>query len=156
MTSSSLVGRKSAYLSDGGEGVGCFQADELVGDPPDLAGGARRGHWHGQHDARRARSSGHLTGCGGSGSRGDPVVHDDRRPSGERPALAPGAKLCGAALELLPFAILDGADLVRRDPGSGDELTVDDANAAFTDGPHGQLRLGRHPELANEDDVERS
>ena len=51
---------------------------------------------------------------------------------------------------------LDGVQLVSSNPGPSHDVLGHDANTVFSDGPHGELGLDRHAELADHDDIQRS
>ena len=85
----------------------------------------------------------------------DAVVDDERRPAGERHAVARPAEPRGAARELEPLARLDRGEVGRGHAGASHDLLVDDPHAVLADRAHRQLGLERHAELADDDHVER-
>ena len=99
--------------------------------------------------------AGHLAGGPGGGAGGDAVVDDqgqpvlqgDPRPVAAQP-LRPGLQLGAAG----PLQLLH---LVAGEPGAGQHVPVDDEDAVLADRPDRQLGLERHPELADQDHVER-
>ena len=56
--------------------------------------------------------------------------------------------------QLLVLGVLDLAQLLRRDAGAGDHVVVEDAHPALADRAHRQFRLPRHPQFADEHDVQ--
>ena len=58
-------------------------------------------------------------------------------------------------MDLGAFSCLGRGELAGGDRGGADDLAVDDPHPVLTDGAHGQLGLERHPELADDDDVQR-
>jgi hypothetical protein len=61
----------------------------------------------------------------------------------------------GTAVQLGPLSCLDRGQFLLGDPGDADDFRVEDLYAVLADGAHAQLWLERHPELADDDDIQR-
>jgi len=85
----------------------------------------------------------------------DAVVDDDHHPSGERLRRTARSEAMRSPFQLVAFATLHLGKLLRRDPGTLDEVGVDVAGPVLADGAHCELRLERNTELAHDDDIER-
>ena len=84
---------------------------------------------------------------------GDPVVHHERGPPGERDRWLVRSEGAYPVGELEPLALLDRPELDGRHLSCPDGGGVDDAHAVLTDGSHGEFRLERHAQLTDDQDV---
>ena len=149
------LGEVSVELPDGEKRRRGLQADELVGDGPDPGLPPGRRDRDGEHHPGRPLHPGDLAGGPGRRPGGDAVVDHHRDPAVQALARPAAAEAPGAAFQLGTFSCLDRGQLAGGDPGGADDLAVDDPHPVLADGAHGQLGLERHPQLADDDDVER-
>jgi hypothetical protein len=98
---------------------------------------------------------GYLTRGSGGRPGGDPVIDYNDRLSFDRHRDPATPEALGSPLQLDPLALLYRSQLFRRDAGHPDNLGVEDPHTILSDGTHPQLRLERHPKLADNDDVKR-
>jgi hypothetical protein len=96
---------------------------------------------------------GYLTRGSGGRPGGDPVIDYNDCLSFDRHWNPATPEALGSPLQLDPLPFLYRSQLFRRDAGHPDDLGVEDPHATLTDGTHPQLRLERHPQLADNDDV---
>jgi hypothetical protein len=148
------LGEVCIELPDAEERFRRVDADELVGVACEAVGPIRRRHRDGQDDAGRSLRPGDLAGGSGGRPGGDAVVDHDDGLSVE-PDWGPVApEPPGPPLQFDPFPPLYRSQFVRRDASQPDHAGVQDPHAALADGAHPQFRLERHPQFADNDDVE--
>ena len=142
-------------LADAEEVRRRLEAHDLVGMRGELSHRVGRCNGHGQNDATRPMGARHLERSARRAARGEPVVDDDDRPvlEAEHVALAPES--ARPAFELGSLAHFDGRDLLGADTCHPDHVVVEHTCPALADGAHPELGLARHPELADDDHIER-
>ena len=103
-----------------------------------------------------ALGAGDLTGspCGRPGR--NPVVDDDDDAILHALTRTFTAISVSPSLEFDALPRLDRPHLRGRESGPTDDVVVDHTHPRLTDGPHREFGLERYPELADQDDVERS
>jgi len=141
--------------SDGAEKLVVFKAYHVVSL---LAQGderiGRRDRYR-KHELARPTHAGSAEGCPGGGAGGDAVVYDD----GDTPCHIDGGTIAeiepAAALDFGELVIANGCEFSFVDARHPNHLVIanDDRKAPVDHCSHGQLGLGRNPDLADQDQV---
>jgi hypothetical protein len=132
-----------------------LERDYPVGDGFEPLRGIARGRWHGNDDALRPERSNRERGCVHRRARGHSIIDDhDRAPSHVGRAGVPTVGSL-AALELEQLAPPDGFDILAQQIEAREDIVVVDRNAARSDRPDCQLRVGRRTDFSDDENIDR-
>ena len=135
--------------------AGGDENDHVIDHPCELVGSLRAGDGCGEHDPTGpARTSAHNGGTG-RGTCCDSVVHDN----GGTPDKVKGAAVLSIAknssIEFELFLRRHARKLLFGDTQMVTDLALSSRDATFGEGAHREFGLGRHADLAHDDDIER-
>jgi hypothetical protein len=142
--------------ADEEEGLGGFQAHELVGVGAEIDDLVAWRDWNRQHHGGCSPRPGDVAGDASGCSRRDPVVDDDGRPSSKRAGAALAAIDAFDVGERSSAVSFELGQVACAQPGEPNHPLVDVANPALADGADHQLGPERRAQLADDDHVEGS
>lgn len=163
-TSSSLVWVKSPVGLPHGEERGRRRgADDPVHSGLRLPASGLGCRGDGHHDAHGSLAPQRLNGGAHARTGGEAVVHQDDRSAHQirgRPPLPVGwfhhAVCLFTPHHLAALALSDAPEHLAEDGQASDDILVDNHQTTVGDRPRGHFVAARHPELADEEHVERA
>ena len=158
ITSSSVVCRKSSKLAPTDRnGSGVSRQTRASASQLKLVDHIGWSDADRQHEFLRFALANGAQGCFHSRARGDAIIDHNHRASFDPRTCAPAEVARASTIDFGKLPSAGGFELRIGDPGESDHILIanDDRRSAIHNRGHGELRLRRRANLADQDQVQR-